>query len=105
MDTTTTDMLERVRVFGTYQTIEVQGHTHRVAPFVTDHTQAVIEHMTAMRMDQAIRHQVMMNTLDEMAALMNKRGRGLYADRTDLMADGVSLLALAGWPPIRMTIH
>lgn len=94
MDTT---MNDAIRVFGTKQEINIEDGQIAVAPFVTDHTQAVIHKMTAMRVEAAIRNMVDLSIMEDLATRMNKTGRGLLADRIDLAGDGVSQLATHYW--------
>ncbi len=94
---TESELNAELRVFGTHQELVYGSEGYAPPPFVTDHTQAVIQKMTAMRIEQAIMHSVMVDTLEDMASRMTQSGRGLLADRMDLAADGVSQLALMGW--------
>jgi hypothetical protein len=91
------DLAATVRVFGTHHELVYDGKGYTPAAMVTDHTQAVINKMTAMRIEQAVRDHVYNSVLAEMADRLNQVGRGLLADRMDLAADGVSHLALMGW--------
>lgn len=91
------DLAATVRVFGTHHELAYDGKGYTPAAMVTDHTQAVINKMTAMRIEQAVRDHVYNSVLAEMADRLNQVGRGLLADRMDLAADGVSHLALIGW--------
>lgn len=89
--------MEAIRVFNTNQSIRIEGGEIVTAPAISDHTMAVIQHMTSVRIEEAIRSVVTNNILGEIADHLNRTGRGLYADRADLAGDGVSHLALMGW--------
>lgn len=91
------ELTKQLRVFNTHQTISLEGGQIVTAPAISDHTLAVINHMTSVRIAEAVKGVVAMNILGEIAAHMNKTGRGLLHDRMDLAADGVSHLALMGW--------
>lgn len=90
-------LTKQLRVFNTHQTISFEGGEIVTAPAISDHTLAVINHMTSVRIEAAVKSVVSMNILGEIAQRMNKTGRGLLADRMDLAGDGVSQLAVAPW--------